>query len=85
MSLFLTSLSNVLLLKKSVVCRLCDGAGGKQNLLDIVLQGYDIDKWPTFQEGDLENGKPLKTTSAFVSSYSIHCYSLNSSSMRKTP
>ncbi|GAV07238.1 hypothetical protein RvY_17102-2 [Ramazzottius varieornatus] len=34
---------------------LCDGAGGKQNLLDIVLQGYDIDKWPTFQEGDLEN------------------------------
>jgi hypothetical protein len=39
--------------------RLCQAApGGKQNLLDIILEGYDIDKWPTFQElGDLENGK----------------------------
>ncbi|XP_055354042.1 gamma-aminobutyric acid receptor subunit beta-3-like [Paramacrobiotus metropolitanus] len=37
------------------------GVGDKKNLLDELLETYDLDKWPTFQEGEMEAERPEPT------------------------
>ena len=36
------------------------GPTSKRQLLDVLLEGYDLDKWPTFPDDNADNGQCLR-------------------------